>query len=166
MKILTIATVVATLSAIPTIGYSATSPILDALSQQGVNAEVLKDQELKDVRGAAVLFGQPLPSMTSGIKTNLVAYKGWGSTSDYLSYNWVGSSETSGSKRVPYQGNNYDVVGDVWLADDVSGPYTYNVANSYTKDQHLQIVLPGTLTLSDYAFRFSSWNRPISTFTW
>jgi hypothetical protein len=165
MKILTIATIVATLSAIPTIGYSATSPILDALSQQGVNAEVLKDKELKNVRGAAVLFGQPLPSMTSGIRTNYVAYKGWGSTSDYLSYNWVASSESSGNAWYAHEGWAYPIVGDSWRADDTSGPHTYNAANSHEKEHHYQI-LNGNGSLSDFAFRVSHWNRPISTFTW
>ena len=53
----------------------ASNPILGSLKQQGIEAKVLAEAELSDIKGAALISGQPTPSVTVGLKTHRVTYK-------------------------------------------------------------------------------------------
>lgn len=145
----------------------ASTPILDALKGQGVVAQAIGDMELGEIKGAALIYGQPYPSVTAGKKEHFVTYKGWGSYSDYNAYNYIGNGyDPSAVLYYSYGGSYYRVAGDQWLADLYSSPYTWNRANSQVIDQHFQVLDPNTLAPTAYAFRDSAWNRPITTFSW
>lgn len=73
----------------------AANPILDSLKQQGVQAKALTDTELSEIKGAALIYGQPTPNVTVGMKVHMVTYKGWGSYSDHAAYNYIGNTATT-----------------------------------------------------------------------
>lgn len=152
------------------------SPILDSLQQQGVRAIAMTDAELDEIKGAALISGQPYPSVTLGLKQHFVTYKGWGSKTDYNSYNYIGNSYNPdpdpgsgvpGVFRVAYGGGIYGAAGDEWWADDKSSPNSWSRANAKLKETHYQILDPGNgYAPSIYALRDSGWNRPLTTFFW
>lgn len=145
----------------------AASPILDSLKQQGVQAKALTDTELSEIKGAALIYGQPTPSVTVGMKVHMVTYKGWGSYSDYAAYNYIGNSYNPSNDNVfLYNGGYYRVAGDQWMADTVSSPYSWNAANAQLAEYHYQVLDPNTYAPTAYAFRETAWNRPITKFSW
>lgn len=164
LKTFTLATM---LVALPATGHAA-NPILASLQSKGVEAVQMDEQQLNNARGAALITGQPLPSVTTGLKTHMVTWKKFGSQTDYRSYSWEGSSyDTTNNYIYSEDGvNSYYVAGDRWLADKVSNVNSWNAANATLIDLHLQILDPNTKAPSNYGFRSTSWNRPISTFSW
>ena len=145
----------------------ASNPILDSLRQQGVTAPALSNETLSEIKGAALISGQPAPSVTAGLKSHHVSYKGWGAYTDYGSYNYMGNSyDPSNNYTFQYQGGTYRVAGDEWLADLTSGPNTWSAANAQLIEYHYQILDPITAAPTTYGFRETAWNRPISTFSW
>jgi hypothetical protein len=110
---------------VPSLAFAANNPILNALSASDSGYEVMSAVEMKEARGAALIVGQPLPSVTHGIKKHHVTWKGFGSQADYQSYNYVGNSyspDTSHSNGFSYNGGLYHVGGDQWLADTICVP--------------------------------------------
>ena len=145
----------------------ASNPILGSLKQQGIEAKVLAEAELGDIKGAALISGQPTPSVTVGLKTHRVTYKRWGSQLDYSSYNYMGNSwDTKNDKMFTYEGTAYNVAGDRWLADMASAPNVWNAANAQQIEYHYQLLDANTLAPTTFAFRESVWNRPITKFSW
>lgn len=147
---------------------AASSPILDALKEQGVQVQPLTDQELENIKGAALIYGQPTPSVTYGLKTHQVTYKGWGNYADHNAYNYIGYYYNPDNNHL-YQhtdGNWYRVAGDQWLADRTSGPTTWVGAYAVPVEYHYQILNRDTYAPTSYAFRETTWNRPISKFSW
>lgn len=146
---------------------SATTSILG--EGENSSTKIMSKQEMQDARGAALISGQPYPSVTHGLKKHFVTWKKFGSTADYHSYNYIGNSltpDTGHTLQFTYMGSAYHVGGDQWLADDISAPTAWALANSYLKEYHYQVLNPSTDAPSTYAFRETSWNRPISTFSW
>lgn len=144
------------------------NPILDSLKQQGVKVQTLADEDLGKIRGAALIVGQPMPSVTLGFKEHFVTYIGWGSMVDYGSYIYTGGGYNPGAEKYfLYEGNTYRVAGDSWLADLVSSPTSWNRAYAQEVEYHYQILDPNnSYAPSSFAFRETAWNRPISTFSW
>ncbi|MDR0277334.1 MAG: hypothetical protein LBJ37_05580 [Paucimonas sp.] len=152
---------------LPAISH-AQNPILASLKEQGVQAVKLDNAAMGEIKGAALLTGAALPSVTQGLKTYEVTWKKFGSQTDYRSYNIIGSSyDPHGIYTYNYEGNTYRVAGDRWLADKVSNANSWALANSTQIDLHVQVLDPNNnYQPSVYGFRDSSWNRPISTFSW
>lgn len=146
------------------------SSILDSLNQQGVSVEAMSDKALDEARGAALITGQPFPSVTHGLRTHMVKWKKFGSKSDYMTYNWMGSFDNTDDHTAPlaytYNGIQYHVGGDIWKADDITAGSGWTNANSYVKEYHYQVLDYPSDTATIYAFRETAWNRPISTFSW
>lgn len=146
---------------------AAENDILASLKEEGVQVQQIADSDLGEIRGAALISYQPYPSVTMGLKVHQVNWKGFGSKSDYRSYAYTGYGYSPGQEiRYGYEGGVYLVAGDEWRADDVSGLNQWNYGNSYLKEYHFQVLDPNTLQPSQFAFRESAWNRPISTFRW
>lgn len=146
---------------------AAENEILASLEKDGIQLQQIADNDLGEIRGAALISYQPYPSVTAGFKVHQVNYKGFGSKSDYRSYAYTGFGYSPSEYRYyQYEGGTYIVAGDEWRADDVSGVNQWNYGNSYVKEYHLQVVDPNTGQPSPFAFRESAWNRPISTFRW
>ena len=147
----------------------AANPILSDLNMSFQEVEVMNDSVMSETRGAALIVGQPTPSVTHGLRKHLVTWKGFGSKADYQSYNYIGNSYTPDSQHnliFTYNGGNYHVGGDQWLADDISSPSAWSASNAYLKEYHYQVLNPTTEAVTAYAFRETAWNRPISTFNW
>lgn len=168
-------------SAISCSDYSiaAENPILEFIQSKGIAAEEIDDVKLDFVRGAGIvvippsfpkvqtLYGQALPSVSQGMKTHMVTYKSWGSTADYTSYNYIGFSyDPNAAKTYSYNGQVFAVTGDEWLADRLSAPTAWNLKNSSKIDYHYQVLDRFTGALTASAFRYSLWNRPLTTFKW
>ncbi|KPA87888.1 MULTISPECIES: hypothetical protein [Pseudomonas] len=152
--------------AVPAISHAG-NPILESLKSQGLQPAELSDKQLGDIKGAALITGQPMPSVTQGLQTYHVTWKKFGSQSDYRSYNIVGTSyDPHGVYTYDYDGGTYYVAGDRWLADKTSNVGAWNLAYATEIDLHVQVLHPETKQPSVYGFRTSSWNRPISTFSW
>jgi len=168
---LSILSAVITLSAVSLPAF-ATTDILDSLKSQGVAVEAMSDEALSEARGAAytLLTSQPAPSATHGLTVHMVKWKKFGSTSDYLNYNYVGNYQVSDNHSNPfiavYNGSAYHVAGDQWAADDITAGSAWTAANAYVKEEHYQILNYPADTATIYGLRSSSWNRPISTFSW
>jgi len=146
----------------------AENAILVSLENQGVSMQMMDDATLDTVRGAAVIYNQVLPSTTTSVVKHHVTWKHFGSQADYRSYNYVGASFVPNTVGTY---NGYYVVGDQYLADTISTGTDWSLANSFDIDNHLQVFLedqnnPGSYYLSNAAFRDTSWNRPLGTFTW
>jgi len=148
----------------PSLVFAANNPILDALTASDSGYEVMSSDEMQDARGAALIYGQPLPSVTYGLKKHHVTWKGFGSKYDYQAYNYIGNSWSPGYVDYPYGGTTYSAAGDEWLADTISSPYAWSAANANSIEHHVQVVFSSGV--SAYAFRVTNWNRPISTFSW
>ncbi len=144
----------------------AANPILTSLKAQGVNIKVMDDASLDTVRGTALIWNQPHPSVVWGLKTHHVTYKGFGSYVDYRSYNYIGSGYNSNAQLFVFQGTTYLVGGDQWLADQTSAPNTWNAAYAVGAEYHYQHLDPNTGNPTGAAFRETGWNRPITTFSW
>ena len=149
------------------VGYAG-NPILESLNTQGMNVEALDDSFLGTIRGGAVevIWNQPTPSVVYGLRSHHVTYKGFGSETDYRSYNYVGSEYSPKDYTYEYNGAYYRVGGDQWLADLTSDPNSWNSAYAVRAEYHLQILDPVTKQPTNAAFRDSAWNRPITTFSW
>lgn len=146
----------------------AANPILDDLRQQGAQAQPLNDEALDKIKGAALIYGQPMPSVTVGLKEHSITYKGWGSYNDYSSYNYIGYGYNPSNKYTftHTDGGTYRVAGDQWLADLVSAPNSWSAANAVLIEYHYQVLDPNTYAPTAWGFRETAWNRPISTFHW
>lgn len=146
----------------------ASSPILDALKGQGVQIQPLTDQELEKIKGAALIYGQPTPSVTVGLKTHQVTYKGWGNQADHNAYNYIGYYYDPSNNHgvVDTDGNIHRIAGDRWLADRTSGPTTWVGAYAVPVEYHYQILDYYTAVPTAWAFRETAWNRPITKFSW
>ena len=146
----------------------AENAILSSLENQGVTIKMMDDTALDSVRGGTdVLTGALYPSTLTSIKKHQVTWNHYGSQSDYRQYNYVGASWVPNSyASYIYNGNEYYVVGDQYLADMTSTGSTWVQAYATVIDNHLQILDPNTLAVTPYAFRDNGWNRPLGTFTW
>ncbi|WP_133751873.1 hypothetical protein [Pseudomonas sp. LP_7_YM] len=128
---------------------------------------MMSDQKLDEIRGAAKILGQPLPSVTLGLKTYHVTWKQFGAMDDYRSYIRHGFSYNPGVRNTVVENEVvHDVAGDVWFADRISNPNTWNSAYSVRIDSHLQALDKTTGQPMNFGWRTTSWNRPISTFRW
>lgn len=152
------------------------NPILDSLKEHGVQPKALTNAEMSEIKGTALISGQPYPSVTYGLREHNVTYKGWGSYNDYNSYNYIGNSYSPtpsypnsqpGWFPVTYSGATYAVAGDEWWADTVSSPNSWSRANAQLVEYHYQLLNPNNgFAPSTYALRESVWNRPITKFSW
>ena len=141
------------------------SSILSSLHAQGIQITALSDQALSQIKGTARITDQPMPSVTTGLKIYNVKLNRFGNEHDYRSYRIMGS------EWVPHEtydffenGIRYSVAGDRWLADKSDSP-DWSLSNSIRIDQHYQ-ALSDTGAPLNYGWRETSWNRPISTFSW
>lgn len=167
MKKTYVSIVTTAIFALSAVSVMANTAIIDSLETQGVSINLIDDQHLDSIRGGITyIYGQPYPSATSGMKKHHITYKGYGSQSDYRSYNYVGNGYTPGKFKVSYGGIIKWSVGDQWLADHTSSPYNWNLAYTTRKDTHYQILDDTTYALTNQAYRSSSWNRPINKFYW
>lgn len=157
--------------------FASSNEILQALNNQGIEVELMSDESLGEARGAAwtLLTGQPMPSVTHGVRIHMVKWKKFGSKSDYSSYNYVGNYDlpdhhatnpNADPYGIEYQGTIYHYGGDQWVADDVTAGSAWSASVAYVKEEHYQLLNWPADTPSIYALRDSSWNRPISTFIW
>jgi len=103
--------------------------IVDSLQSQGLEVKAIADTQLNELRGAAVIVGQSQPSVLQGIKEHHVTYKGYGSYSDYRSYNYIGNGYNPGNFTITYNGSTLDVACDEWLADKTSSQNSRNRYN-------------------------------------
>lgn len=155
----------ATFLSTPVISF-ADNAILDSLRDQEIKIAEMSSGEMKEIKGAALISGQPRPSVTVGQKDFHVSWKGFGSTTDYRQYRIVGNSYSPSEKpQFVYEGNTYNVAGDRWLADLSGNPNQWSAANARLAEYHYQ-VLDRNMQPTSYAFRETAWNRPISTFSW
>ncbi|WP_404416413.1 hypothetical protein [Marinospirillum sp.] len=143
----------------------AENTIFDSL-KENASLVTMTSHEMSDAKGAALISGQPYPSVTAGLTTHHITYLGWGSYSDYQSYNYIGSAYSNDDYSVNYEGNTYAIGGDEWMADIYSDPNSWSLNNAQLIEYHYQILHPETLEPSNFAFRESAWNRPITTFSW
>lgn len=153
----------------PVLAYASNNPILDHLASSEGKFSAMSTLEMKEARGAALIVGQPTPSVTRGLKKHMVTWKKFGSKADYKSYNYIGNTYQPASFNAytfSYNGGSYYVAGDQWLADDISSPSSWSLANTYLKEYHYQVLNPSTGAPTAYAFRETTWNRPISKFNW
>lgn len=145
----------------------AANAILASLDRQGHNAVPLPDEKLRDIKGAALVIGQPFPSVTQGSRTFHVSWKGFGSQADYRQYrHWGDSYSPQENQKVSYAGKIYTVAGDTWMADLSGNPNQWALVNSIPIEYHLQILNEDNLQPTNQALRNSSWNRPMTTFRW
>lgn len=158
--------VAAAVAMLPALSHAENS-ILASLQAQGIQTVVMTDQSLSEAKGAARITGQPLPSVTVGVKTYQVTWNKLGSQTDYRSYLSYGSGyDPSARRTVTDAGAVYSVAGDVWLADKISKVGSWSLANSTQIDTHYQALDGATGTPLNFGFRTTAWNRPISTFSW
>jgi len=141
-------------------------PILDKVNVSSPY-KAMSSKDMEKSRGAALIINQPHPSTTEGIVTHQVTYLGWGNTSDYNSYNYIGNFFNNGDYiSYSYNGGTYYTMGDLWEADMLSDPNSWNASNAQLIEYHLQVMDPATFQPTEFAFRESDWNRPITTFSW
>jgi predicted NAD/FAD-binding protein len=76
--------VAAAVAMLPALSHAENS-ILASLQAQGIQTVVMTDQSLSEAKGAARITGQPLPSVTVGVKTYQVTWNKLGSQTDYRS---------------------------------------------------------------------------------
>lgn len=131
----------------------ADNAIMESLKNQGISTKTMDNASLNAVRGAALISGQPAPSVVWGLKQHHVTYSGFGAIADYRSYVYVGSGYNTNAQIFTYNGNNYLVGGDQWLADLTSTPNTWNAAYAQLAEYHYQILNPTTGLPTTYAFR-------------
>ncbi|WP_409525920.1 hypothetical protein [Nitrincola sp. MINF-07-Sa-05] len=145
--------------------------ILESLANQGGVYKTIDEPELKNVRGSSIVYASAIysgafPMATQGKLTHMVNYLGWGSQSDYRSYyyqsySWAPHEEV----YVHYDGLYFSAFGDEWRADMSSPINQWSYANSVVKEWHYNLWYSDG-TPSPYYARATSWNRPISTFSW
>ncbi|KPA96229.1 hypothetical protein [Pseudomonas asplenii] len=153
-------------SLLPAISIAQPS-ILSSLQAKGIQVTVLDDESLSKIKGAAMITGHPYPSVTQGLKIYNIRLKRFGNEHDYRSYYSVGS-HWSPHKEVIYteNGMSYHVAGDRWLADKSDAPGgEWNANNAVEVDVHYQALDKNGSPLN-FGWRNTSWNRPISTFSW
>ncbi|UUQ64565.1 hypothetical protein NLK61_25730 [Pseudomonas fuscovaginae UPB0736] len=153
-------------SLLPTLSV-AQSSILDSLEAKGIQVTTLDDLQLSKIRGAARITGHPYPSVTQGLKTYNIRLKRFGNEHDYRSYYSVGSEwNPHGTYTEIEDGVTYKVAGDRWLADKSDAPGgSWNASNAVEVDVHYQALNEKGAPLN-FGWRDTSWNRPISTFSW
>ncbi|WP_296264280.1 hypothetical protein [Pseudomonas sp. UBA6562] len=145
----------------------ADNPILVSLKAKEKTLTVLDNAKLEEIKGAALLIGQPLPSVTMGLRTYQVTWKKRGSTADFRSYQRIGY-DYDPHRKLTFNENGVEhkVAGDRWLADQISNVGSWSLANSFEIDRHFQALDPNTGTPLNFGWRNSAWNRPTSTFSW
>ncbi|WP_397459005.1 hypothetical protein AB3464_03880 [Pseudomonas asplenii] len=145
----------------------AQTPILSSLEAKGIKVTVLDDESLGKIRGAARITGHPYPSVTQGMKTYNIRLKRFGNEHDYRSYYSIGSAwDPHGKYEHTENGVTYKVAGDRWLADKSDAPGgSWNASNAERVDFHYQALDDNGAPLN-FGWRETSWNRPISTFSW
>jgi len=145
----------------------AENAILSSLNKQVSNTRTISDKELENIRGASLIIGQPLPSVTQGSKTFQISWKGFGSKTDYRQYRYFGDSYSPHeNQKYNHGGTTHTVAGDTWMADLSGNPNQWSQANSIAIERHLQILDEITLKPTNQAVRETAWNRPITTFRW
>jgi hypothetical protein len=143
------------------------NPIIAGLESEGVTVERLSDERLGQMKGASMIVGQAHPSVISGLKVHQITWNKFGSLQDHRSYWYMGSDyDPHRQYGVTYNGVDYSVGGDRWLADTISGPGSWRLANATEIEYHYQALNKDTAAPENFGFRASSWNRPISTFRW
>ncbi|MGY2197520.1 hypothetical protein [Pseudomonas gingeri] len=151
---------------LPALGFAQT-PILSSLQAQGISTTLLSNQALSKIKGTALITDQPYPSVIQGLKIYNIRLKRFGNEQDYRSYYSVGS-EWDPHRKYFYKENGieHQVAGDRWLADKSDSPGgQWNASNAVQVDLHYQ-ALNDNGTPKNFGFRESSWNRPVSTFSW
>ncbi|QXI30602.1 hypothetical protein [Pseudomonas vanderleydeniana] len=151
---------------LPAVSF-AQSPIISSLEAKGIKVTVLDDESLSKIKGTARITGHPYPSVKQGLKTYNIRLKRFGNEHDYRSYYSVGS-EWNPHKNHKYieNGKEYLAAGDRWLADKSDAPGgNWNASNAVEVDHHYQ-ALSDNGTPLNFGWRETSWNRPISTFSW
>lgn len=149
------------------ISIYAENAILSSLSDSGVTAAQLSDNEMREIKGAALISGQPKPTTTRGLFTYQVSWKGAGSQQDYRSYRIVGNSFDSDIRLKRTEGGKtYDVAGDRWLADRSGNPNQWVASRATEIEYHYQILNGPGGEATDQGLRNTNWNRPISTRSW
>lgn len=151
---------------LPAISTAQTST-LSTLEAQGIQVTVLDDQSLGKIKGAARITGHPYPSVTQGLKTYNVRLKRFGNEHDYRSYYSVGSDWNRQKNLTRTEdGTTYQVAGDRWLADKSDSPGgSWNASNAVEVDSHYQALDNNGVPLN-FGWRETTWNRPVSTFSW
>ncbi|WP_273820913.1 MULTISPECIES: hypothetical protein [Pseudomonas] len=141
--------------------------ILSSLKAKGIPVTVLDDQSLSQIRGAARITGHPYPSVTQGLKTYKMRLKRFGNEHDYRSYYSIGRDwDPHGKYEQIENGITYKFAGDLWLADKSDSPGGHwNASNAVEVDHHYQALNENGTPLN-FGWRETSWNRPISTFSW
>ncbi|MFZ4963834.1 MULTISPECIES: hypothetical protein [Pseudomonas] len=145
----------------------AKTPILQSLEAQGIRATALSDQSLSEIKGSGLIMDQPYPSVTQGMKIYNIRLKRFGNERDYRSYYSVGSEWEPHKEFLHYEnGVEHKIAGDRWLADKSDAPGgNWSASNATVVDYHYQ-ALNDNGTPKNFGFRESSWNRPVSTFSW
>ncbi|MFJ4386080.1 hypothetical protein ACIP02_17295 [Pseudomonas sp. NPDC089408] len=101
----------------------AANEILTSIDKQGHHVMRLSDEKLRDIKGAALVIGQPLPSVTQGSKTFNVSWLGFGSQADYRKYRYVGFAYSpQENQQFNHGGIVYTVAGYTWMADISGNP--------------------------------------------
>ncbi|NVZ27913.1 hypothetical protein HX881_20340 [Pseudomonas gingeri] len=151
---------------LPGIGF-AQSPILASLEAQGIQVKILSKEQLSKIRGTARITDQPYPSVTQGIKIYNIRLKRFGNEHDYRSYYSVGSDwSPHGTYTHSESGIEYNIAGDRWLADKSDAPGgNWSASNAVEVDFHYQALSKNGTPLN-FGWRETTWNRPISTFSW
>jgi hypothetical protein len=163
LKIASISTLAAVFPAVS----QADSAILSSLKSQGIQTVAMDTQRLSETKGAARITGQPMPSVTVGLKTYQVTWNKQGSQTDYRSYLSVSNEYDPWARQTHTdQGVVYQVAGNRWLADKISNVGSWSLANATQVDVHLQALDNATGNPLNFGFRTTSWNRPVSTFKW
>ncbi|TDV58491.1 hypothetical protein [Pseudomonas sp. LP_7_YM] len=162
-----ITAMLAAIVSVVSISGHAEKSIFESLKNQGAQFAPINDQELGEIKGAARIIGQSMPSVTQGIKTYEITWSKFGAIDDYRSYRMAGFSydphrETGFSEN----GTIYQVAGDRWLADRVSNANSWDAAYAVPVDLHYQAIDENTGQPMKFGWRTTSWNRPISTFRW
>ncbi|QXI26460.1 hypothetical protein [Pseudomonas vanderleydeniana] len=155
-------------SLLPAISF-AQIPLLSSLQAKGIQVTALDDDSLSKIRGTARITGHPYPSVTQGLKTYKIRLKRFGNEHEYRSYYSIGR-DWSPHKKQTYTdaetGKTYHVAGDRWLADKSDAPGGHwSASHAVEVDSHYQALDKNGAPLN-FGWRETTWNRPISTFSW
>lgn len=148
--------------------------ILSSLVEKGVAVQAIDDAALDNVRGTGIIYDQPLPSYTNGIKEWHVSWKGFGNVADYRNSRVVGSTELYGECYIAQEDANGNAtgvwVGDEWYLDTRGDGNSWSAAGVAFVEYHYQmrtVLSNGQVAyLTNIGLREQTWNRPIGTFSW
>jgi len=144
------------------------TPILDSIKEKGFDAFVIQDDELGAIKGARLVSGMPMPSVTVGINRHYVSYKGFGNVKDFRSYRYLGSRHDRSNNHEHAENSaivSQRIAGDEWLID-ISSWNIVGSSRTTTAEYHYQHLNRQTGAPRATAFHSSYWNRPITTFRW